>query len=424
MRTLDRPLPAITLDPDAFASWAVRPVVAIESSKPPPYGWDSGTVWDDATAVWDAPSVSPGWVDATCDLTGCEITFDPPDDANNFPAGHAIIQLDNRSGRWASYNADGSPTDFGAGQQVWIWATDRAAGQWWLFAGRVARWDERFGDTIEVECFDYLSDLASPVGTFTPGTADETPGPRLTAITALAAGGASGYRTRYAPGAVHLTRQPTERAPLEEAQIVVQSDGGVLYGDADGTVVSTDRLWRAGRTDQTVFPVVSTNVCGTGAIVLWDPVLSTTDTAMASTVTLENVAGLKATATHAGPPYVLAYQDQQWTAQVEGDTLAAAMVAQLWQARLSIDSADIYVHTGLWPVVDWRRGDRIRLLHDAKTPGGVARVDIDAMLINLAHAFTPDGWVLTFGTTRALAYYTTTTWDSGAVWDGGATWGY
>jgi hypothetical protein len=420
---LDRPLPAITLDPDAFASWPVRPVIAIESSKPPPYWWDGGTLWDAPGLVWDGVSLSPGWVDASCDLTGCEIEFDPPDEDNNFPAGHAVIQLDNRSGRWATYNADGSATDFGAGQQVWIWATDRAGGDWWMFAGRVARWDELSGDVIEIECFDYLSDLAQPVGTYTPGVAGETPGPRLAAITAGAVG-AIGYRTRYATGTVTLTRQQTERAPLEEAQVVVQSDGGVLYGDADGTVVSTDRLWRVGRPDQTAVPTVSTNVCGTGAVVLWDPVLSTTDTALASIVTLENVAGLKATATHTGLPYALAVTEQQWTTQVEGDVLAAVLVTQLWQPRLSLDTADIYVHTGLWSAVDWRRGDRIRILHDTRTPTGPARVDVEALLISIGHGFTADGWVMTIGTTRALVYYTRTTWDSGAVWDDTAVWGY
>ena len=200
------------------------------------------------------------------------------------------------------------------------------------------------------------------------------------------------------------------------------------YGDADGTVVFADRLWRLGRGDQTAMPIVSTNVC-TGAVVLWEPVLSTRDTALASTVTLENVAGLRSTATHAGPAYVYAAQDQQWTTQTEGDQLAAALVAQSWQPRVSIDTADLYLldarYPTLWRAVDWRRGDRVRLLHDSRVPGGTARIDIEALLVSLAHAFTPDGWVMTFGTTRALAYYTRTAWDSGNMWDDGiSVWGY
>ena len=428
MRTADRPLPAsITLDAGALATWPVRPVIAIEQRPVAPYVWDDGTVWDAAGAVWDAANAMPAFVDATCDFTGCDIEFDGPDDQLNFPAGHLTLTLDNRSGRWARYNVDGTPTDYGVGQQVWVWADEKAGpGAWWLFAGRIARWDERADDTIEIEAFDFLTDLAQPVGTFTPGAAAEQPGARLTAISALAA--VVLLRTRYAAGTVALTRQATERAPLEEMQTVAGSDGGVLYGDADGTVVYADRTWRVGRSDQPAVPVVGTNVCA-APLVLHDPVLSTTDTALATTVVLENVAGLKATATKGTGPYVLAAQDQQWTTQPEGDTLAAALVAQTWQPRLGIDTADVYLMDPAQPAalgaVDWRRGDRIRVLHDSKTPTGVARVDIEALIVSLAHAFTPDGWVLTFGTGRALAYYTPAVWDSGAVWDAaGQVWGY
>ena len=159
---------------------------------------------------------------------GARSRYDPPDDAHNFPAGQCLFTLDNRSGRWAGYNAR-RLTDRLRPRYAGVDLGDEAAGPgaWWLFAGRVARWDERSGDVIEVKCFDALSDLAQTVGTFTPGVADETPGPRLTAITAAAAAAAN-YRTRYATGTVHLTRQPTDRAPLEEAQIVAGSDGGML----------------------------------------------------------------------------------------------------------------------------------------------------------------------------------------------------
>ena len=423
MRVADRPLPAITLDADALADWPVRPVIAIEQRAGVPYVWDGGQTWDTAGQVWDAPPTASQWVDATCDFTGLEIAFDEPDESLNFPAGRCTIQLDNRSGRWARYNVDGSPADFGAGTQVWIWATDRAAGAWWMFAGRVSRWDELTGDVIEVEAFDYLSDLAQPIGTITPGADGDLPAVRLAAVMALA--NAATLRSRFANGVVHLTRQATDAAPLEEMETVAASDGGVLYGDADGTVVYADRFWRAGRIDQSAIPIVSTNVCS-APLVLWDPVLSTSDTALASTVTLENIAGMKATASK-GPPssYVVARQDLQWSAQAEGDALATWLVSQLWQPRVALDTADIYIHTGIWAAVDWRRGDRIRLLHDSRTPGGVARIDIAAVLISLAHGITPDGWVLTIGTTRALDYYTPTTWDSGAVWDGaGQVWGY
>jgi hypothetical protein len=429
MRVADRPIPtSITLDPGALADWPVRPVFALEQTLVPPYVWDDGTVWDAAGKVWDAATVLPAWSDATCDFTGCEIEYDPPDDRNNFPAGRCVLQLDNRSGRWARYNIDGTPSDFGPGRQLWIWARSTTA-QWWLFAGRIARYDERADNTIEIEAFDYFSDLAQPIGTFTPGAAGDLPGARNTAI--ITAAQATLVRNRFAGGLVHLTAQATDAAPLEEIQTVTASDGGVVFGDADGTVVTTDRLWRVGRTDQTAIPVISTNVCS-APIVLWDPIISTTDSQLAGTAVLENIAKLKATATNANAVgrNIYSEADQQWTTQAEGDALAAWIVAQQWQARLQLESADIYLtdpaHPAYVAAVDWRRLDRIRLLHDARTPQGVARVDVDVILVAVTDSITPDTWVRTIGTSRAVAYYGQNYWDQTTLrWDDpGAVWNY
>jgi hypothetical protein len=429
MRVADRPLPtSIVIDPGALADWPVRPVFALEQAPIPPYVWDDGTVWDAAGAVWDAATALPAWADATCAFTGCEIEYDGPDEHNQFPAARCVLQLDNTSGRWARYNVDGSPADFGAGRQLWIWAKSATAA-WWLFAGRIARYDERADDTIEIEAFDYFSDLAQPIGTYTPGANGDLPAARLAAI--MTAAVAPLVRTRFAPGTVRLTAQATELAPLEEMEVVTGSDGGVLYGDADGTIVSTDRLWRAGRTDQTAVPVVATNVC-TAPIVLWDPVVSTNDQALAGAAVLQNVAGLKASASNpnAVGRFVYAETDQQWTTQTEGDTLAAWIVAQQWQPRISLDSADLYLTDpahNLWGAVDWRRGDRIRILHNARTPQGVmARIDVEAVLIGLGDSITPDGWVRSIATSRAVAYIAPTYWDQTALrWDDpGAVWGY
>jgi len=430
MRVADRPIPtSITLDPGALAEWPVRPVFALEQTPVPPYVWDDGTVWNAAAVpVWDATTVMPAWQDATCDFTGCTIEYDAPDDKGLFPAARVLLQIDNRSGRWARYNVDGTPADFGAGRLLWIWARSATA-TWWLFAGRIARYDERADNTIEVEAFDYFSDLAQPVGTYTPGAAGDLPGVRMAAIAAVAA--VPQLRTRFAAGVVHLTAQATEAAPLEEMQTVVGSDGGVLYGDADGTIVSTDRLWRAGRSDQVAVPTVATNVCS-APVVLTDPVLSSSDEFLAGVVVLENVAHLKATATNVNAPgrYVLAVADQQWTTQAEGDALAVWTVAQQWQPRIGLAEGDVYLtdpaHPSYFAAVDWRRGDRIRIVHDARTPQGTARVDVAAVLNMLAHQITPDGWVLTIGTTRAIDYYPPTYWDQTAYrWDdAGAVYGY
>lgn len=429
MRVADRPLPTITLDPNACSAWPVRPVIALESRGQNPYAWDADWQWDTAGIIWDAAVVAAVFTDATCDFTGCDIEYGPPDEHAQFPAGRAAVTIDNRSGRWAPYNVDGSPAAFGAGSRLAIWWTDRGSGNWWAFYGRIATYDERADDTIELEAFDPFADLAQPVGTYTPGVAAERPGARLAAI--VTAAGAT-VRSAFAAGLVTLTRQATEQAPLEEMQTVAASDGGILYGDADGTVVSTERTWRAGRTDQTVFPVVGTNVCS-APIVLWNPVISTSDQFLAGTVVLENVAGLRATATRpTDSRYVYAETDLQWTLQTEGDQLAADLVAQLWQARIRLDSADLYPldqrTPGLAAVADWRLLDRVRILHDSRTVSGPARVDVEALIVALRHAFTATDWVATIGTTRALAYIAPLLWDQSVfLWDDPSplnVWGY
>jgi hypothetical protein len=433
MRTLDRALPPVVLDPDACAAWPVRPVIAIAQKTQPAYAWDDPwATWDDPTPlVWDVADVFPAWVDATCDFFGLELETGAPDEHGNFPAAHIVVQLDNRTGRWSQYNADGSPSRFGPGQTLAVWAHN-ASGDWWLCYTRIARWDERADDSIEVEAFDSFSDLAQPVGTFTPGAAADLPGARLAAI--LTAAQATATPTRFATGVVHLTAQSTDQAPLEEAQTVTGSDGALLYGDADGTLVSTDRFWRAGRTDQIVEPVISFNVCA-APIHIWDPVLSTNDVGLAYAIVLENVAGLRAAAGVPSPPgrYVLAEQDQQWTSQTEGDTLAAFLLGMQQRTRVALDEFDLYLldpqQPGIWAAVDWRLFDRVRFLHDAKTPQGTTRLDLEMLVDSIAHSITPGGtWVMTVSTTRALAYFAPVLWDNAAyVWDDTnplAVWGY
>src|SRR4051812_3708874 len=237
MRVADRPLPAVALDPGAFRTFPVRPVLAL-TGLVGETDYDAAAVYDDPNVVYDGATAAV-LVDASCDLYGLELQTGNPDDAGRFDAGHLIAQLDNRSGVWSRYNVDGTPAaGHGPGAPVYLWAHS-PAGDWWLFAGIVARWDDRADGTVEVEAFDVFSDLAQSVGTFTPGVAGDRPGARLTAVRNAA--GRTDIPTRFAAGTVALTAQATDDAPLEEMQTVVTSDGGRLYVDADGTVVSTDR---------------------------------------------------------------------------------------------------------------------------------------------------------------------------------------
>lgn len=431
MRVADRPTPDVVLDTvPMYARWPVRPVVAIAGRRPVLEYDDPAVLYDDAFQEYDEDAV-PGFFDATCAMQGLETETGPPDDGFNFPAGRAVVQLDNRDGAWSRYNVDGTLAAYGPGFELAVWARHQTTGvESWLFRGTVTRWDD-LGDTVEVEAFDAFTRLAQPVGTYTPGITGNTPPQRLETI--LAAAGATGIAHTFSPGDVTLTAQPTSDAPLEEMQTVVASDGGALFCDADGTLVSARRTWRAGRTDQTVVPVVSANVC-TADIVAWDAVLSTSDTALADTVVLENVAKLRAQSPAGAPGvFVLTDTGQQWATQLEGDTLAAFILSAQAGARVNVDTFDLYLTDPLqdvWPAVDWRLFDRLRWLHDYRAAGGtLARLDVNVIVAAIGHSITPDGtWLVTVATTKAVGYNTDNMWDPPGdpyAWDtAGIVWGY
>lgn len=380
---------------------------------------------------WDMDDVE-GFSDATCFVQGIETEAGNPDDHGLFRAATAVVQLDNTSGEWSQYNADGTLAGKGPGYELAIWARYRDTGEeWWMIRGTITRWDD-LGDTVEVEAFDAFADLAQPIGTYTPGANGQTPDARLSAI--LTAAGSTAIPHSFAVGDVTLTAQETTAAPLEEMQNVTSSDGGALFVDADGTLRSTRRTWRAGRADQTSIPVAAANVC-TADIVVWDAVLSTNDEAVADTVILENVAGLRAQSPGGTiGRFVVTETDQQWTTQIEGDTLAAFLFTAQQGARVNVEAFDLYLYDTdqptLFHAVEWRLFDVLRFLHDYRAAGGVtARLDMNTIVATIAHSIVPDGnWVMTVSTTKAVGSNQLLNWNPAGdpyVWDTpDAPWGY
>jgi hypothetical protein len=433
MRVADRPLPPIELHDDPrLDRWPMRPVIAIAGARDVAE-WDDDPleVWDDPMLEWDQDLV-PGFIDATCHVQGVETETGNPDDHGQFSAGAAVIQLDNSSGDWSQYNFDGSLSGRGPGYELAIWARYRDTGDsWWMFRGTISRWDD-LGDIVEVEAFDAFSDLAQPIGTYTPGANGQNPADRLLAI--LAAAGSTGIPHDFATGDVTLTAQETDAAPLEEMEAVTGSDGGALFVDVDGTLRSTRRTWRAGRADQTGVPVVAANVC-TADNVVWDAVLSTNDSGIADTVILENIAKLRAQSP-AGPigRFVFTETDQQWTTQVEGDTLAAFQYSAQQGARVNVDGFDLYLfdpdQPDLYRAVEWRLFDLLRFLHNYHAAdGGLARLDVNTIISTIAHTIVPDGnWVMSVATTKAVGSNQILVWNPPGdpyVWNTpGAVWGY
>lgn len=382
------------------------------------------------TLEWDMDVVE-GFVDATCFVQGVETDCGNPDDHGLFPAGSAIVQLDNSSGQWSQYNSDGSLAGRGPGHGLAIWGRYQDGAEWWIFRGIISRWDD-IGEIVEIEAFDEFSNLAQPIGTYTAGANGQGPDVRLAAILTVA--GAGTYPHSFSVGDVTLTAQPTDASPLEEMQAVTLSDGGALFVDADGTLRSTRRNWRNGRADQTVFPVVADNVC-TSDIVAWDSVLSNNDDGVADTVVLENIAGLRAQSPSGTiGRMVFTETEQQWTTQIEGETLASYLWAAQQAVRVNVESFDLYLYDpgqpDLYRAVEWRLFDVLRFLHDYRATGGaLARLDMNLLVTALTHSIVPFGnWVMSVSTSKALSANTLLYWNPDGdpyVWDSaGYVWGY
>ena len=431
-RTLDRPLPPIVLDPDAFTGRPVRPVIAIQGRRTVAEWDDPALEWDtDPMLEWDMDTV-PGFVDATCDLQGAEWVTGNPDDHWNVDAGQAVIQLDNRNGRWSRFDTSGTQSDYGPGFELAIWSIDTDGQQCWQWRGTITRWDDTT-DTVTIEAFDAFATLAQPIGTYLAGANGQTAALRLAAIMAVA--GRSSMPARFAaPGAgdVGLTAQATSDAPLEQMQAVASSDAGVLFTDADGAVVYFRRDWRTvGRTDQTEIAVVSDNVCE-APMVIWDAVLSNNDDGLAQSVIFENVAKLRAAAPAGTAPtgVVFTETDHQWTTQIEGDTVAALIKGAHNDPRVNVEEFSVHLFAAgtYYTAARWRLLDTLRYLHDNHATGGTIRLDINVLVSTVAHDITPDDWVMSVRTSKATGWNVPLFWNPAGdpyVWDTvDAKWGY
>jgi hypothetical protein len=439
MRTSDATLPTFTpTDPaEALIDWPAHPHLLLEGATEPPYTWDSGRLWDDG-AIWNPPYVGIDLVDAVCDLAGVDVEHGNPDSANLYPAGRMVATLLDPDGRYSRIRHDGTLEIERMGRRVHL-VTELDDVWWWTFSGRITRWDEIRPGEIEIEAYNAPTELV-PVGApYTPGTAGQQPNVRLQAILAATDHGELSAGSRFDTGTVALTAQETERSPWEEMQVVAQSDGGILFPDADNAIVYFDRDWTLGRDDQASASLwgvarwgedrwgeltwaasspISDNLCDAGAIVVWNCELSTNDAELTGQVVLTNVAELVADESMPiGPdapvrPIFTYSEPGQWTTQAEGDTLAGLLLDQRFTARLRIASFQLYLHAGdpeMWQFgVDLRIGDRLRFLHSVRQPGqSPTTIDVGLIVTSIAQSLNPHEWVVTVGTSQVVDYRST-----------------
>ena len=372
--------------------------------------------------VWDEPAIDGGFTDAICDLQALTLEVGEPDELGLFSSAQCTFSLANPDGEYTAWTPDGRNTYFAPGRLVCLFA--RHAGvDWWLARLRIDRWGENADGTVTVEASDGFGLLARERAPFASGFAGQLPLSRIQSICALAR---FPDGTRGDPGDVTLTVQQTDRPPLEEIQRVALSDGGIVFVDADGTLVYRNRVWTAGRADQTRTDVFTDNVCDVGANVVWELDLADDTDQLATDVTVTNVAGLTSNVSEPwnGIDYFYAHPDPDyWTTQAEGDALAAAILTRQGQPRLGITSFSLYLNDprqDLWlEGLDRRIGDRVEFLHDFPSPGDVADTfDLFAIVTSIRHEITPQQWVATIGTSKTFDYRTVERWDRTAwVWD-------
>lgn len=444
MRAADQAVPTVELDPHALPYWWAghgQLVVALERLPAAAYVWDDDdptVVWDGVDGdggplVWDAPFVGAGFTDVYCDLVSLDLVTGEPDTADAYRTPYARLTVrDPGDGRYRSRTVDGRLLYWAPGKRLAVWWHDETGADWWLFSGQVATWrDELLTPDVTIEAYGALGGLAQPLGReWTAGTDGQLPSPRLSAI--LAAGTGFAGPRRLDVGDVTLSvPAASDTAPLDELRRVARSDGGIVYADADDTVIYRDRRWRQGRPDQTSVPVLSSNVCWLepDAVIAWDVVSADLDLRLATTVSLANDATppLTAVITNPGVPGNLIYTHPTpdlWRTQGEGTALATALAADRADARVAIGNADVHLHdirSDYWhQMLDRRLGDRVRFVHQDQwaPPGDTGIYDVTLVVTTLRHTITADTFTVSLSTTPAVAYTLVELWDETAlVWD-------
>jgi hypothetical protein len=438
VRVSDAALPAVTADthPQPWSPRA-RVVVALERLPFDAYVWDDDdptVLWDDPDPnrlVWDAALIGGGFTDVWCDMEGLEIHHGEPDDQQLLPASAATLTLRDPDGRYRLRDESGRLVYYAPGRRVAVYAilqdpVTSSSSSWWLFSGRIGTWREDLAGLVTIEAFAGVAELAQPPGRdWSAGAAGDLPVGRLNAI--VAAFGYAG-RKRFDTGAIPLAAFTSGDSPLEAMQRVAWSDGGIVYSDADDTLIFRDRNWRTGRTDQTAIPIVSDNVCSAN-VVLWEVEAVEDDARLAAKVILGNAATpqLVATATAAaatiGSNTVYTHPDVDlWTLQGDGDALAAWILAARSESRMAIDLARIYLHDArfdYWSeTIDRRIGDQVRFWHDDVFAGELDTIDVRLILATIRHFITPAEWVVEWETTNVTAFDRVLLWDrSPYLWD-------
>jgi hypothetical protein len=437
VRTADATPARVATHPESGPAWQRwRLVIALERLPQAAYVWDDedpDVTWDDATParVWDAPFIGSGFTDAFCDYTGVQITHGEPDEHELYRSGECVLTVvDPGDGRYRARTADGRLVYFAAGREVQVYAIDPGGVAWWLFRGRISTWHDPMDNTgqVVITAQTGSAELAQDPGRdWQVGAATDQPSVRAGKVLTQ---WSYTRPSRFDLGDVTLAVPAVAKdSPWEVLQRAYWSDGGIVYSDADDTLVGRDRRWRNGRSDQPAPPRLFTdNVCDVyGAVGISDFTGADEDDWLAGQVLLQNAATptpLVATATIPPGSTLSAAQrfthpdTDLWQTQAAGDTLAAFILAARSQPRLAVGNATVALHdprttdTDWLAMIDLRLGDRVSVWHqDTFAEGVPTDVFLDVVVQTIRHDITPEAWSTSFESSPAVGYTQLELWD-------------
>lgn len=385
--------------------------------------WDVGH-WD--VDRWDYASMVR--VDASADVASIETFRGRTNPRGRFEAGTASVRLYNDHGWWSPF-IDRPVAGYANLEAAIPVEVDWQAVA--MFRGAAEELVETYEPSphrawVEARATDRFADLAAVDEPEGPAVgAGETTGARMGRL--ADAGGWTASR-RFDAGRVTLQATTMANAVLEDMYLTVDSDGGELYVDADGTLVFEDRDHPLTDPRQTTVQAVFTDSPQDAAEVCYADLSMVSDRAtIVNWVSLARAGGSAAVAKNGGS--IARYRQRTYTRhdlihQADSDSavLAGRIVSRFAYAGQHIDglTVDLGAHPEARAVVcGLRLGDRIRLVRHH--PSG-ALIESDVAVGGTGHtiAVSQDrrafGWTARIFTGPVLASPTIAVWDL-AKWD-------
>lgn len=393
------------------------------------YGaWDAG-LWD--TATW-GPDIA--YVDISQYVRGFSTDRAFATEVRKWNAGSAAVVLSNRDGRFSADNLTGPYVTAGVtGIRPWrpirISAT-YAGTTYRLYAGYILdyidTWKPGHVDAlVTLPCVDEWAALQAVDGLAqTPQGAGELSGARVQRV--LNAAGHAGLR------AVSVGRTTVQSTTLAsnaatELDLVVDSEGGGIYVDSDGTLTFEDQYALLEQTRSRV--IQATFGDGSGSeLPCSDVTPKNGGTTIKNIVSYARVGGTAQTVTDETSRAL--YRDKRLTrTDLICETDAQALTLATFD--LTFYSAPKKMFTAievkpranpatLFPQV---LGRRVRdLVRVVARPLGSPTITRDAFVAGVHHRVSGDDWITTFDLWDATVFqtYASSRWDT-ATWDG-ASW--